>query len=73
MRYPTIILLVLSWGQCFSQTSYHKTLSLRLDQIKKLEFYNNKVVVRIDSVEYHDLDFPYWTPSNTYYQDDYVR
>jgi hypothetical protein len=73
MRYALIILLVLLWRQCLSQTGYEAILSRRLEEIKKLEFYNNKVVVLIDSVEYHDLDFPYWKPNDTYYQDDMVR
>jgi hypothetical protein len=73
MRCALIILLVLLWRQCLSQTGYEAILSLRLAEIKKLEFYDNKVVVLVDSVEYHDLDFPYWKPNNTYYQDDIVR
>jgi hypothetical protein len=56
-----------------SQDSYKKTLSLRLDQIRKLEYYDNKVVFAIDTLEYHDMSFPYWNPSEIYYQDDRSR
>jgi hypothetical protein len=30
-------------------------------------------VIHIDSVEYHDLSFPYWKSNDTYYQYDMVR
>src|SRR5687768_15866325 len=73
MRYITIIFLVLCWGQCLSQADYDEILSLRLDEIKKLAYYDNGVVIHVDSVEYHDLSFPYWNPHDTYYQDDMAR
>jgi hypothetical protein len=73
MRYVAIILLILIWQHCLSQTDYNDRLSLRLDQIKKLEFYINDVVVHIDSVDYHDLSYPYWDAGDTYYQYDVVR
>jgi hypothetical protein len=73
MRHVTILILLLGWGQCLSQTTYSETLTRRLDQIRSLDFYDNKVVTKIDSVEYHDLDYPYWKQTDTYYQDDMVR
>lgn len=73
MRSSLIILLILTSRLCWSQTRYAETLTLRVSQIKKLEFYDNKVVVHIDSVEYHDLDYPYWKAKDTYYQDDFAR
>lgn len=66
-------MLVLCAGQCLSQRNYSTLLSLRLEQIKKLDFYDNKIVALKDSVEYRDLDFPYWKPLDTYYQDDMVK
>lgn len=73
MRYFTILILLINYGQCLSQTKYSETLSLRLDQIRRSEFYDNKVVVKIDSIEYNDLDYPYWKPAETYYRDDMAR
>src|SRR5262245_49587801 len=72
MRY-SIVIIVLVLAQCVSDTGYDKTLSQRVHQIKRLESYNNSVVVHIDSVEYHDLSFPYWKQNVTYYQDEIVR
>jgi hypothetical protein len=73
MRYLTIILVTLCWGQCVCQSLYEERLFQRVDQIKKMEFYDNGVVVKIDSVEYQDLSLPYWNPNETYYQDDLAR
>src|SRR5687768_16986230 len=73
MRYSIILLLLLLLGQCSPQTKYDEKLSLRLDQIRKLDFYDNSIVINIDSVEYHDMSFPYWKPNDIYYQDDIVR
>ncbi len=73
MRYTTLLLLFLTYGQCLSQSTYSHRLSTRIEQIKRLEVYNNKVVINIDSVEHHDLSFPYWKERDTYYQDDLVR
>jgi hypothetical protein len=73
MRY-LITILVFSWGQCLSQSSYQDRLHARLEQIKSLDLYDNTVVVNvIDSVDYHDLSYPYWSPNDTYYEDDMVR
>src|SRR6187455_3777402 len=73
MRYSIIVLQVLFWGQSFSQSSYDDVLVARANQIKGVQYYDNGVVIKIDSIEYHDLSFPYWTRNDTYYQDDIVR
>lgn len=56
-----------------SQDIYKETLSLRLDQIRKLEYYDSKVVFAVDTVDYRDMSFPYWNPNEIYYQDDRSR
>jgi hypothetical protein len=73
MRYPLIVLISLCWIRCLSQTDYDETLAVRLDQIKKSDSYDHKVVFAIDSVEYHDMSFPFWKPNDMYYQDDIAR
>jgi hypothetical protein len=73
MRYLTTILFLIGWGQCLSQTNYDETLSVRLTEIKKQEFFVNNIVIHIDSVDYYDLNFPYWKVNDTYFQDDLVR
>jgi hypothetical protein len=73
MRYSIIILQFLFWGQSFSQNSYDEVLVVRVNQIKGVQYYDNGVVIKIDSIEYHDLSFPYWTRNDIYYQDDIVR
>lgn len=67
------ILLVLSTCTGFAQGGYDSTLQLKVAQIRSLEFYDNKIVYAIDTVDYNDLDFPYWKSGNTYYQDDMAR
>jgi hypothetical protein len=67
-------MLVLFGRHGLSQPSYASTLSVRLDQIKKLPDYNNTVVVWIDSIDYcPDACFPYWKPNITFYEDDICR
>jgi hypothetical protein len=73
MRLLTILYLLLGWEHCLSQTTYTEILARRVDQIRSLDFFNNTVVTKNDSVEYYDLDYAYWTQANTYYRDDMVR
>lgn len=73
MRHFLTVLLLLCCGQCLSQVSYIEALSLRLQEIRKLDFYDNNVIFTIDSIDYHDLSFPYWNPNEIYYQDDITR
>lgn len=74
MRYSITIILLLLWGQGLSQPSYDSTLSLRLDQIRKMTIYNNTVVVAlVDSIDYSSAAYPYWKPDITFYESDICR
>lgn len=72
MKFVAVLLMLCS-SQCLAQQSYDALLSLRLEQIGKLSSYNNKIVTHNDSIEYHDMDYPYWKPHDTYYKDDVVK
>ena len=74
MRFSVILLVIVSCGHCLSQSSYQETLQARLNRIKELKSYDNNIVIKIiDSVNYHDNSFPYWSPSGKYYANDIVR
>src|SRR5689334_18792573 len=74
MRHLIFPFVFLTSGYCISQNQYKDTLRARLEQIKRLEMYNNTVVVNvIDSVDYHDLSFPYWSPNDIFYDGDIAR
>ena len=64
---------VLIWGQGFSQSRYDDVLAVRVTQIKGVQYYDNGVVIKIDSIEYQDLSYPYWTRNDTYYQEDIAK
>jgi hypothetical protein len=69
-----ILFLVVSSGRYFCQSNYQGTLQARLDQIRELKNYNNTIVINvIDSVNYHNLSFPYWSADSKYYAYDIVR
>jgi hypothetical protein len=74
MRYLLFSLLFLTSGYCLSQSSYYDTLRTRLEQIKELKMYDNTVVINIiDSVDYQDLSYPYWSPNDILYEGDVAR
>lgn len=74
MRLLTLILLGLCCGQCNRyRENDRNVLSTRLDQIKKLSHYDDKVVGGIDSVEYNDMSFPYWNLIDAFYRGDIAR
>lgn len=74
MRFSIILLLVLASGYCLSQGNYQDILQIRLNEIKELKSYNNSIVIYIsDSIDYHDLSFPYWSSNVKYYAGDIVR
>jgi hypothetical protein len=56
-----------------AQTDYDERLALRLDQIKKSDSYDDKVIFAVDSMEYQDVSNPYWKPNDVYYQGDIAR
>lgn len=72
MRYFAI-LFILSSSQCMAQKSYDATLSLRIEQIRGLDYYDDKIVTANDTIDYHDLSYPYWKSYDTYYEDDVVK
>jgi hypothetical protein len=74
MRLSILILIALCCGHCKqSDKDANNILSARLDQIKKLDHYDDKIVSGVDSVEYHDMSFPYWNSRDTFYTDDMTR
>jgi hypothetical protein len=73
MKLFTLVLLGLCLGQCGYHEDHGNILSTRLDQIKNLAHYDDKIVSGIDSVEFNDMTFPYWKSIDTFYQDDMAR
>ncbi|MGC3943805.1 MAG: hypothetical protein QM762_04560 [Chryseolinea sp.] len=74
MRVLILILIGLCCGKCRQRDkNSDNILSARLDQIKKLDHYDDKIVSGVDSVEYHDMSFPYWNSQDTFYTDDRTR
>lgn len=68
MRIAVIIVVVIS-HHCYAQVAYDARLSSRLEEIKKLDFFNNDVVISDDTSRY---GFPRWDSMEEYYQDDLV-
>jgi hypothetical protein len=66
-----IFLLVIISPLCYGQNDYQARLSARLAEARKLEGFDNGVVVYHDSSSY-GYDFPRWMPAQDYYQDDIV-
>jgi hypothetical protein len=74
MRPFILILAGLFCGHCKKhQADDSNMLAVRLAQIKKLEHYDDKVVGGIDSADYYDMSFPYWSDRDTFYTDDMAR
>jgi hypothetical protein len=74
MRLSILILIGLFCGHCKQLVKDdNDILSARLDQIKKLDHYDHKIVSGVDSVDYHDMSFPYWNFRDTFYTDDIAR
>ncbi|MFN8844578.1 MAG: hypothetical protein ACK5WV_13320 [Chryseotalea sp.] len=73
MKRFILFLLLTSPINCLSQTSTDETLKSRIEQIKKLDLFDSKIIFAIDSFDYNDLSFPYWNPDETYYQGDFAR
>jgi hypothetical protein len=67
MRVATIILIIISQN-CNAQ-DYGVKLSARTEEIKKLGFFDNGVVIWNDTSRY---GFPRWNSTAYYYQDDMV-
>ena len=70
MRLYTIILTLVS-SYCYAQQVYDQLLSLRLEEIKQLSFFNNSVIV-FDKSSGYGSTYPFWTSHMDYYEDDMV-
>lgn len=57
--------------RCYSQDSYSITLSRRLEEIRKSDYFDNSVVV-LDKETGYGSNFPYWTATAEFYADDIV-
>ncbi len=69
-----ILFLLLTYPfNCLSQIITDETLKARIEQIKKLDLFDSKIIFAVDSFDYNDLSFPYWNPNETYYQGDFAR
>lgn len=73
MRLSILILVGLYFTHCGQRDKDIDILSSRLDQIKKMDHYDDKIVGGVDSLEYHDMSFPYWNSGDTFYTGDMAR
>lgn len=71
MRISLLVLVVPLVQYCYAQESYNAKLDAKLEEIKKLEEYDNGVVI-FDDDSGNGSDFPIWDPTLDYYQDDIV-
>ncbi len=70
MRF-SIAILTLIITTCCSRDNYEDILSIRLEEIEKLELYDNSFVVYSEADGYGST-FPRWKSDLDYYQDDMV-
>jgi len=66
-----VIILTLISTCCYSQDSYQKLLSVRLNEIEKLSEFENSFVV-LDESNAYGSTYPFWEREAHYYQDDIV-